>query len=130
MVRPPRPLARRVFGELAGWAGRDGKLPLCQKGPGAQAQLLTSRQNYEGGRNTGVQPTARVSVGLVFSIGDAERAAFNRLYANPLGFKGVGEIGIVGVSAAVSNAVYHATGRRTRELPIRLEQLIQYILRK
>jgi xanthine dehydrogenase YagR molybdenum-binding subunit len=42
---------------------------------------------------------------------------------NPLGIKGVGEIGIVGVAAAVANAVYHATGRRVRDLPITLDKL-------
>jgi xanthine dehydrogenase YagR molybdenum-binding subunit len=44
---------------------------------------------------------------------------------NPLGIKGVGEIGIVGVAAAVANAVYHATGRRVRDLPITLDKLLQ-----
>ncbi len=43
---------------------------------------------------------------------------------NPLGVKGIGEIGIVGMSAAVANAVFHATGQRLRELPIRLENLL------
>jgi xanthine dehydrogenase YagR molybdenum-binding subunit len=43
---------------------------------------------------------------------------------NPLGIKGIGEIGIVGMNAAVANAVYHATGKRVRELPIRLEHLL------
>lgn len=43
---------------------------------------------------------------------------------NALGIKGVGEIGIVGVSAAIANAVFHATGRRFRSLPIKLEQLL------
>jgi xanthine dehydrogenase YagR molybdenum-binding subunit len=42
---------------------------------------------------------------------------------NPLGLKGVGEIGIVGVAAAVANAVYHATGKRVRDLPITLDKL-------
>jgi xanthine dehydrogenase YagR molybdenum-binding subunit len=42
---------------------------------------------------------------------------------NPLGIKGVGEIGIVGVAAAVANAVYHATGTRVRDLPITLDKL-------
>jgi xanthine dehydrogenase YagR molybdenum-binding subunit len=42
----------------------------------------------------------------------------------PLGIKGLGEIGVVGVSAAVANAVYHATGRRIRSLPITVEQLL------
>jgi len=43
---------------------------------------------------------------------------------NPLGSKGVGEIGIVGVAAAVANAVYQATGKRIRELPIILDKLL------
>ena len=43
---------------------------------------------------------------------------------NPLGIKGLGELGNVGTNAAVANAVYHATGRRIRELPIRLEKLM------
>jgi xanthine dehydrogenase YagR molybdenum-binding subunit len=42
---------------------------------------------------------------------------------NPLGIKGVGEIGIVGVAAAVANAIYHATGKRIRDLPITLDKL-------
>ena len=42
---------------------------------------------------------------------------------NLLGVKGVGEIGIVGVAAAVANAVYHATGKRVRDLPITLDKL-------
>jgi xanthine dehydrogenase YagR molybdenum-binding subunit len=43
---------------------------------------------------------------------------------NPLGIKGVGEIGIVGVAAAVANAVYHATGKRVRDLPITIDKII------
>jgi xanthine dehydrogenase YagR molybdenum-binding subunit len=42
---------------------------------------------------------------------------------NPLGTKGLGEIGIVGVAAAIANAVYHATGKRVRDLPITLDKL-------
>jgi len=42
---------------------------------------------------------------------------------NPLGVKGIGEIGIVGTAAAVTNAVYHATGIRVRDLPIHPERL-------
>ncbi|MEV4088410.1 molybdopterin cofactor-binding domain-containing protein, partial [Nonomuraea fuscirosea] len=37
---------------------------------------------------------------------------------NPMGSKGIGEIGIVGTAAAIGNAVFHATGHRVRELPI------------
>jgi xanthine dehydrogenase YagR molybdenum-binding subunit len=42
---------------------------------------------------------------------------------NPLGIKGIGEIGIVGVAAAIANAVYHATGKRVRDLPITLDKV-------
>jgi xanthine dehydrogenase YagR molybdenum-binding subunit len=42
---------------------------------------------------------------------------------NPLGIKGLGEIGIVGVAAAIANAVYHAIGKRVRDLPITLDKL-------
>jgi xanthine dehydrogenase YagR molybdenum-binding subunit len=43
---------------------------------------------------------------------------------NPLGIKGIGELGNVGMNAAVANAVFHATGVRVRHIPIRLEDLI------
>jgi xanthine dehydrogenase YagR molybdenum-binding subunit len=43
---------------------------------------------------------------------------------NPIGVKGLGEIGIVGTAAAIANAVYHATGKRIRELPITLDKLL------
>lgn len=43
---------------------------------------------------------------------------------NPVGVKGIGELGNVGTAAAVANAVYHATGIRVRDLPIRLEKLL------
>jgi xanthine dehydrogenase YagR molybdenum-binding subunit len=42
---------------------------------------------------------------------------------NPLGIMGVGEIGIIGVAAAIANAIYHATGKRVRDLPITLDKL-------
>jgi xanthine dehydrogenase YagR molybdenum-binding subunit len=43
------------------------------------------------------------------------------LTLNPVGVKGLGEVAMVGVAAAIANAVYHATGRRLRSLPIRLD---------
>ncbi|MEO8040912.1 MAG: molybdopterin cofactor-binding domain-containing protein, partial [Betaproteobacteria bacterium] len=45
-------------------------------------------------------------------------------HVNPAGVKGLGELGNVGTAAALSNAVFHATGRRIRNLPIRLEDLL------
>ena len=43
---------------------------------------------------------------------------------NPVGARGIGEIGITGIPGAIANAVYHATGRRVRKLPILLDDLI------
>ncbi|GAB2835547.1 xanthine dehydrogenase family protein molybdopterin-binding subunit [Actinoallomurus bryophytorum] len=45
-------------------------------------------------------------------------------YLNPMGSKGIGEIGIVGTAAAVANAVHHATGRRIRDLPVTPAKLL------
>ena len=42
----------------------------------------------------------------------------------PLGGRGVGEIGITGVPAAIANAVYHATGIKVRDLPITPDKLL------
>jgi xanthine dehydrogenase YagR molybdenum-binding subunit len=44
---------------------------------------------------------------------------------NPLGVKGVGEIGIVGTAAAIANAVFHATGVRVSDLPITIDKLLE-----
>src|SRR5256714_513290 len=43
---------------------------------------------------------------------------------NPLGIKGVGEIGVVGTAAAIANAIYHATGIRVRDLPITVDKIL------
>ncbi|MFC7721055.1 molybdopterin cofactor-binding domain-containing protein [Nonomuraea recticatena] len=53
----------------------------------------------------------------VIFVGEPDRAT-------PVGTKGVGEVGLVGVAAAIGNAVYHATGRRMRSLPITIDQLL------
>ena len=45
-------------------------------------------------------------------------------HVNPIGAKGIGEIGITGAAAAVANAVFHATGKRVRDLPITLDKLL------
>ncbi len=46
-------------------------------------------------------------------------------HASPLGAKGIGELGAVGVSAAIANAVFHATGVRVRDLPITIDRLLR-----
>ncbi|WP_311136698.1 xanthine dehydrogenase family protein molybdopterin-binding subunit [Hymenobacter cellulosilyticus] len=43
---------------------------------------------------------------------------------NPLGIKGLGEVGLLGVAAAIANAAYHATGKRIRNLPVSIEKLL------
>jgi xanthine dehydrogenase YagR molybdenum-binding subunit len=45
-------------------------------------------------------------------------------HVSTVGAKGVGEIGITGVAASIANAVYHATGKRVRELPMRIERVL------
>ncbi|MEI9954241.1 MAG: xanthine dehydrogenase family protein molybdopterin-binding subunit [Pseudomonadota bacterium] len=45
-------------------------------------------------------------------------------YVNEIGAKGIGEIGITGITAAIANAVFNATGKRVRDLPITLDKLI------
>ncbi|WP_028101947.1 xanthine dehydrogenase family protein molybdopterin-binding subunit [Pseudoduganella violaceinigra] len=59
-------------------------------------------------------------------VGDIDVVALpgNDTRFNELGARGIGEIGIVGVAAAVANAVYHATGKRVRDLPLTLDKLI------
>ena len=46
--------------------------------------------------------------------------------ASPIGGKGIGELGATGVAAAVANAVFHATGKRIRDLPITPEKLVAH----
>jgi xanthine dehydrogenase YagR molybdenum-binding subunit len=55
---------------------------------------------------------------------DAEWIDEDDPYVNPMGAKGIGEIGIVGAAAAVANAAYHATGVRVRSLPITLDAFL------
>jgi xanthine dehydrogenase YagR molybdenum-binding subunit len=45
-------------------------------------------------------------------------------HVNPLGVKGVGEIAMVGIAPAITNAIFHATGKRIRELPVTPDKLL------
>jgi len=45
-------------------------------------------------------------------------------HVDPIGVKGIGEIGTTGVAAAIANAVFHATGVRVRDLPITLDKVL------
>jgi len=48
----------------------------------------------------------------------------DELHVSPMGAKGIGEIGITGSAAAIANAIYHATGKRVRDLPITPDKLL------
>jgi xanthine dehydrogenase YagR molybdenum-binding subunit len=65
-----------------------------------------------------VPTNADVPLIEILSVGEPD------FEASVLGGKGVGEVGIVGVAPAIANAVFHATGKRVRDLPITLEKLI------
>jgi len=69
---------------------------------------------------------AEYHVPVTADIGEIEVAfvAERDPHVNPLGIKGIGEIGITGVPAAIGNAVFHATGKRIRDLPITLDKLL------
>ncbi len=66
----------------------------------------------------------RTAHGPVPTISNYLFAANEDPYVNPMGSKGIGEIGIVGTAAAIANAVYHATGIRVRDLPITFDKLL------
>jgi len=69
-------------------------------------------------------PTSMTRFGWLNSQGQNLLGAARSYWAPALGARGIGEIGITGVGAAIANAVYHATGIRIRELPITLDKLL------
>jgi len=59
-------------------------------------------------------------------IGEIEVSALDipDYHLNSVGARGIGEIGITGTGAAISNAIFHATGKRVRDLPITVDKLL------
>jgi xanthine dehydrogenase YagR molybdenum-binding subunit len=105
----------------------------------------TARSQYLGGMTFGVgmalleesRPDERTGRFMNANLGEylvpvhADMGSMDALiveeddpYVNPIGAKGIGEIGIVGAAAAIANAVYHATGKRVRDLPITPDKLL------
>ncbi len=68
---------------------------------------------------------AEYHVPVAADVGTVETIMLDEVdhLVNPLGIKGVGELGVTGVNAAIANAVYHASGVRLRKLPIRVGDL-------
>lgn len=96
-----------------GWAERNSRVGSMQDGDCRTARVINrDLQDYLVPVNADIQ---EVKVILVPEVDDD---------VNPAGVKGLGELGNVGTPAAVASAVYHATGKRIRELPIRIDSLI------
>jgi xanthine dehydrogenase YagR molybdenum-binding subunit len=106
---------------------------------------LTSRSQFIGGMTQGISMALHEESVLDLEFGDYLNHDFAQYHVpvfadiedidatwieeddphlNPMGAKGIGEIGIVGTAAAVANAVHHATGVRVRDLPIRLDRVL------
>ncbi len=107
---------------------------------------LTARSQFIGGMTQGISMALHEESVLDLEFGDYLNHDFAQYHVpvfadiedieatwideedphlNPMGAKGVGEIGIVGTAAAVANAVHHATGVRIRDLPIRLDRVLE-----
>ena len=72
------------------------------------------------------QDLAEYHVPVAADIGEIETVMLDEVdhLVNPLGIKGIGELGVTGVNAAIANGVFHATGTRIRKLPIRVGDLL------
>jgi xanthine dehydrogenase YagR molybdenum-binding subunit len=113
-----------------GWAQRDAK-PRARRdgswltGTGVAASTFTVYQfpaaAFVQVDRAGYYQATNADVGAI----DATWIDEQDPHVNPMGSKGMGEIGIVGTAAAIANAVYHATGIRVRDLPITLDKLLR-----
>jgi xanthine dehydrogenase YagR molybdenum-binding subunit len=109
--------AGRIMNRRTAWAQLNGGQIW-----GASAALLEATElDRELGRYVN-EDFAEYLVPVAPDVGDVQTIMLDEVdtQVNPLGIKGVGELGLTGANAAVANAVFHATGARVRRLPIRV----------
>jgi xanthine dehydrogenase YagR molybdenum-binding subunit len=96
-------VGRKAFGQVSVLARKFTKGALCK---------TNLRRDYMVAVNADVPPI------------DVHFLDFPDKEINELGARGIGEIGLTGIAAAITAAVYHATGVRVRELPVKIEHLL------
>jgi xanthine dehydrogenase YagR molybdenum-binding subunit len=109
--------AGRIMNRRTAWAQLNGGQIW-----GASSALFEATEMHHGLARYVNQDLAEYHVPIAADIGDVQTIMLDEVdtLVNPLGIKGVGELGQTGVNAAVANAVFHATGVRLRRLPIRV----------
>ena len=125
MIRVPRIVAAYGVGNLMNQkTGRSQLIGGIVWGLGMALMEKTEMDLYNGRAVNGNLGEYHVPVNA--DIGDIDISVVEESdpHINSLGAKGIGEIGITGVAAAIGNAVYHATGKRIRDLPITLDKLL------
>jgi hypothetical protein len=116
----------RVLAFLQAWspaleACELGAIRAHLRGLGAELVIAADAGAWWLGPDDEIRPAARAELGPdphVILVDEEDP------YVNEVGAKGIGEIGNTGASAALANAVFHATGRRIRDLPIRLDKVM------
>ncbi|HWD29453.1 MAG TPA: xanthine dehydrogenase family protein molybdopterin-binding subunit [Rhizomicrobium sp.] len=93
---------------------------------GISAALHEATQIDRGAARYTNKDLAEYMIPVNADIGDIEVIMLPEqdMVVNPLGIKGIGELGNVGMNAAVVNAVFHATGKRVRHMPVRIEDIL------
>jgi CO/xanthine dehydrogenase Mo-binding subunit len=119
------PRAMREGNNLIGWGLATGVWEALYQKASAKAILSID------GKLTVSSATADIGTGTYTIVTQADIHDIDVIFVeendsivNPIGVKGLGEIGIVGVAGAIANAVFHATGKRIRDLPITLDKLL------
>ena len=118
-LRDPETLARPWA--IPGTAGLQHRIG------GIEKARDTGAVSYDPANHDEMVRTRQAKIdGIVRDIPDIEviSVGIPDLHSSVLGGKGVGELAIVGIAPAIANAVFHATGKRIRDLPITLEKLI------